>query len=293
MLAVWWSFTGFTLLYVFCRSFSILPTGLLLCFYIVYIMKILITNDDGVTSNGILAVREAVSEFGECTIVAPLTQQSGVGHAITLMKPLRAVPTVLEEDIMAYGVTGTPTDSLIVGALEIMDEKPDLLISGINVGENLSCTITTSGTLGATFEAASLGIPSIAVSLQIDREDLKFRNGVQDIDYSFAIKVLHNVVEKFVERGMPDGVSILNLNIPYNPKSGEVIQSYLANRMYTTGVEKRIDPFGHPYYWIVGDLVDDEEHGSDVHTLRVLNHPTITALSTNLGVDVDLGDWLD
>ncbi len=255
-------------------------------------MKFLITNDDGLTSNGILAVKNAVEGLGETTIAAPLTQQSGVGHAITLMKPLRVYKTKLADGSYGYAVSGTPTDSLIVGAKSIMDEEPDMVISGINIGENLSRSITTSGTLGATFEAASFNIPSIAVSLQIDREDLKFKEGVNEIDYSFAEKILRKLVKNVMKYGMPENVNILNLNIPANPKSEEIIQADLANRMYTTDVEKRVDPYGHPYYWIVGDLINEEGENTDVHALRVLNQPVVTPISTDLNSHEDISKWL-
>ncbi|AWX32905.1 5'/3'-nucleotidase SurE [Methanosphaera sp. BMS] len=256
-------------------------------------MKILITNDDGVTSNGVLAAKDAVKDLGETTVVAPLTQQSGVGHAITLMKALRAMPMTLDDGTDAYAVTGTPTDCVILGSKGLMDDEPDLVISGINIGENLSRSITTSGTLGATFEAAHFGIPAIAVSLQVKHEELKFKDGVNKIDYSHCISILNTLVKKVIEHGMPEGVNILNLNIPAHPDSDEIIQSSFADRMYTTDVEKRIDPYGHPYYWIIGDLISDDQRGSDVHTLRVLNQPSITAISTDMGVDVDLSKWLE
>ena len=145
-------------------------------------MKILITNDDGIHSIGLLAVNNAVKDFGETTIIAPVTQQSGVGHAITLMKPLRAYDTKLKDGTMGYAVTGTPTDCVIIGSQGIMDEQPDLIISGINTGENLAKSITTSGTLGATFEASTFNIPAIAVSIQVIREDIKFKDGAHEID---------------------------------------------------------------------------------------------------------------
>lgn len=255
-------------------------------------MRILITNDDGVTSNGILALYNAVKDLADTTIVAPLHQQSGVGHAITLMKPLRAMPMTIDDNVEAYAVTGTPSDCVIVGSKNLMDEKPDLVISGINVGENLSKSITTSGTLGATFEAAYFGIPAIAVSLQVKREELKFRDGVQNLDYTFAEKIVKKLVKNVLENGMPKGVSILNLNIPAHPESDEIVQVNLAEKMYDTDVEKRIDPYGHPYYWIIGGLIMGEEGENDVHTLRLKNKSTITPLSTDMTCDVDLSHLL-
>lgn len=256
-------------------------------------MKILITNDDGVTSKGIMALNDAVGDLADTMIVAPLHQQSGVGHAITLMKPLRAMNTILDDGTEAYAVTGTPTDCVIVGSKNLMDEEPDLVLSGINVGENLAKSITTSGTLGATFEAAYFGIPAIAVSIQVKQEDIKFKDGIREIDYTNAIRITRKLLEKIIEHGMPKGVDILNLNIPANPESDEIIQAELADKMYDTDVEKRIDPYGNPYYWIVGGLVLDDNENSDVHILRLQNKATITALSTNMATGVDLTKWLN
>ncbi len=256
-------------------------------------MKILITNDDGLSSDGILAVKQAVEDLGETTVVAPQSQQSGVGHAITLMKPLRVFKTKLKDGSYGYAVTGTPTDSLIMGSKFIVEGGPDLVISGINVGENLSRSITTSGTLGATFEAASFKIPSIAVSLEIDREDLKFKNGPEDIDFSFAQKILKKVARNVIKHGMPEGADILNLNIPANPESEEIIQTKLANRMYSTTVEERQDPYGHNYYWIKGDMLKQDGEGTDVNTLHQLHQPVITPLSVDMTADVDVKKWIE
>lgn len=259
----------------------------------IYNMNILITNDDGLMSNGILAARDAIKNLGQTTLVAPASQQSGVGHAITLMKPLRAIKTTLSDETQGYAVTGTPTDCVILAVKNILDEKPDLVISGINIGENLSKSITTSGTLGATFEAAAFGIPAIAVSLEVNREDLKFKNGVNSIDYSHAESIINKLTKKVIKHGMPDGVNILNLNIPANPDSDEIIQANFADKMFSTEVEKRIDPYGHPYYWIVGNLINEEAVGTDVHALRVLNHPVVTPISIDMDAQVDISKWLD
>ncbi len=256
-------------------------------------MRILITNDDGVTSKGIKELNDAVKDLGQTMIVAPAHQQSGVGHAITLMKPLRAIPTKVDDQTEAYAVTGTPTDCVILGAKNLMDEEPDFVISGINIGENLARSITTSGTLGATFEAAYFGIPAIAISIQVKHEDIKFKDGVQTVDYSFAKKIVRKLVKKVIEHGMPEGVNILNLNIPAEPVSDEIVQVKLANKMYDTDVEKRVDPYGHPYYWILGGLIMQEDEDTDVYTLRVKNKSTLTALSTDMTADVDLSKWLE
>lgn len=255
-------------------------------------MNILITNDDGVNSTGIFAVKKAVEEFGETTIVAPMRQQSGVGHGITLGRPLRIFPTVVDEETMCYGVDGTPTDSVIMGVKQILDEKPDLIISGINIGENISKAITTSGTLGATFEAANLGIPAIAVSLQVTEETMKFSDGVDVVDYSPAIRILNKCVKKIVEKGMPEDVEILNLNVPANPVSDEIIQTRFSERMYTTEVEKRFDPYNQEYYWVFNHSIYDDSEGTDIHTVRTLNRPSITPICRDMDAGVDLTGWI-
>ena len=152
-------------------------------------MKALISNDDGITASGILASKKAMEDLCETYVIAPETQQSGIGHALTLYDPLRINEHVLRDGSIGYGVTGTPTDAVTLALFEIMDEKPDIMISGINTGFNIGkAELTTSGTLGAAIEAASFGIPTIAVSQEVTRDDIKFENGANEVDFSFAGK---------------------------------------------------------------------------------------------------------
>jgi len=186
-------------------------------------MKILITNDDGVNSSGIIAARRAVEDLGETIIVAPATQQSGIGHALTLFEPVRVSEVTLRDGSGAYAVSGTPTDAVIIGIFELMDEKPDLVISGINMGENLGKSeLTTSGTIGAAMEAAVHGVPSLAVSLQVRRGDIKFHDGHVDVDFSLAAELTGRVASRILRRGLPEGVDFLNLNVPSHPASDEI-----------------------------------------------------------------------
>ena len=104
---------------------------------------------------------------------------------------------------------------------------------------------------------------------------------------------MHSVVKKIIEHGMPEGADILNINVPAKLKSNKIKQTDLASKMYDTDVEKRIDPYGHPYYWIVGGLLQDDNKDSDVYVLRTENHPTITALSTDMTKKIDLSKWLE
>lgn len=156
-------------------------------------MKILISNDDGINSSGLLASKNAVEPLGETVVVAPSKQQSGIGRALTLFEPLRLNQVVLKDESIGYSVSGTPTDSVTLGLFELMDKKPDLCISGINIGENIGKgELTTSGTLGAAMEAASYGIPTIAISQEVTRGDLKFEERHLEINFEnskeFSIK---------------------------------------------------------------------------------------------------------
>lgn len=243
-------------------------------------MKILITNDDGVNSSGIIAAKDAVESLGECIIVAPATQQSGIGHALTLFEPIRVNDVTLRDCTMAYSVSGTPTDAVILGIFELAEEKPDLVISGINMGENLGKSeLTTSGTIGAAMEAAVHGVPALAVSLQVKRGDIKFHDGHVDIDFSTAKKITYKIAKNILAKGLPEGVDFLNLNIPLHMKKEEIKLTRLGDRMYNVHVQKRLDPRGRPYYWIDGEPAGHDLPGTDVYTLKKENVATLTPLS--------------
>jgi len=258
-------------------------------------MRILITNDDGVNSSGIVAAKRAVEDLGAIDVVAPATQQSGIGHALTLFEPIRVISTTLNDGTQAYSVSGTPTDAVIIGVYEVTDSKPDLVISGINIGENLGKSeLTTSGTIGAAMEAATHGIPAIAVSLQVTRGDIKFHDGHVAVDFRYSEKILKSVVKTVIKKGLPDGADFLNLNIPSHPSSNKVKFTRLGERMYGIHIQKRLDPRGRPYYWIDGDPVENDEYGTDVHTLKNERCPTITPISLDCTSDIEsMNGWMD
>ncbi|MBZ9570501.1 5'/3'-nucleotidase SurE [Methanobrevibacter sp. TMH8] len=258
-------------------------------------MKILISNDDGINSSGILAAKEAVEDLGHVTVVAPSSQQSGIGRALTLFEPLRIAGVQLKDGSRGFSVSGTPTDAVTLGIFELMEEQPTLAIAGINTGENIGKgELTTSGTIGAAMEAASYGIPTIAVSLQVSRGDIKFEDGHVDIDYSFAKEILKKVSKKVVDKGLPDGIDLLNLNIPSHPNSDEIAITTLGERMYNPHIEMRFDPRGKPYYWIDGTPFKGDNEGSDGHALKTLKVPTLTPLSMDFTSNLDsLNKWLD
>lgn len=257
-------------------------------------MKALLSNDDGITASGILASKKAVENLCDTYVVAPETQQSGIGHALTLYEPLRVNEYTLRDGSIGYGVSGTPTDAVTIALFEIMDEKPDLMISGINTGFNLGkAELTTSGTLGAAIEAASFGIPTIAISQEVTRDDIKFEKGKIEIDFDFASKMLNKLAKIVLKKGLPEGIDLLNVNIPANPSDEEFKVVRLGDRMYSPIIQKRQDPRGKPYYWINGEPYELDGPGSDGYELRREQKTTITPIKIDLTSDMSsLKEWL-
>ncbi|MCQ2971165.1 MAG: 5'/3'-nucleotidase SurE [archaeon] len=263
-------------------------------------MNILISNDDGVNAAGILAAKQAVEDLANVYVVAPDKNNSSVGRRISLFKHLKIDSCELEDGSPACSVSGSPADAVIVGADYIMDEKPDLVITGINQGLNISCDITSSGTVCAALEAVSLGIPAIAVSLFIDPKTSykQDENGewYMDYDFNFAKKVLHDLVLKIIDEGFPKGVDLFNLNIPTNYKSQEVKITYLSHKMIDKNVidntnEEKKELFNYPLdenqesddlIMIASDLIKEYEEGSDGYALLVEKCPSLTPLNVNM-----------
>jgi len=228
---------------------------------------ILLTNDDGVYSAGLWAAYQALEPVADVTIVAPAAQQSAVGRSISIFEPIR-VHEVKLEGVKAIAVGGKPTDAVIIG-LYALSINPVLVVSGINIGENLSFeSVMTSGTVGAALEASNQGTPAIAFSLQVEDQGDKFDDPRQSQrSFDEAQRVVRDVVERVLARGFPKGLDVINVNIPSRVKGGYEI-TRLAHKLFHTGVEQRLDPRGRPYYWINGPLVEDAEEGTDVHAIR-------------------------
>ena len=257
--------------------------------------KILLTNDDGVYSTGLKAAYDSVHDLGEVVVVAPNSQKSGVGRGISIFEPLR-VSVANVNGFKAHAVAGTPTDSVIIGIFSIIKEMPDLVVSGFNIGENVSTdTVTTSGTIGAALEAASYGIPSIAASIQVIDEGDKFDDhSTYEYDFDVAVKIVNRVAKKVLEKGLPDGVDLLNINIPTHATMDTEIEiTKLARKIFLTGVEERHDPRGRPYYWINGELIKDAEEGTDVKAVMKNGHVSITPLTLDSTARIDLNEIND
>ncbi len=248
--------------------------------------QILLTNDDGVTSAGLWAAYEAMSSFADVTIIAPSSQQSAVGRSISIFEPIRA-SKIRINGVEAYSVGGKPTDSVIIG-LYGFELKPDLVVSGINIGENLSFeSIMTSGTIGAALEASNQGTPAIAFSLQVEDQGEKFddpRYSGQNFDA--AKKVVADVCLKLLDKGFPANTDVVNVNIPSEITGGYEI-THLAEKLFHTGVERRLDPRGRPYYWINGPLYENAKEGTDVHAIHKRNI-SITPITLDSTAHMDM-----
>jgi 5'-nucleotidase len=197
--------------------------------------RILVTNDDGVRSDGILALARALEPIGEVTIVAPLAEASAIGHALTLRRPLR-LESVGER---TYGVDGTPTDCVNIAVTKVLGGMPDLVVSGINKGYNLGDDVTYSGTVAGALEGALLGIPSLAVSLERSRETF---------DFSQAASAAAAVAAAVLQNGLP-ARTLLNVNVPRRKPKGFKI-TVQARRNHVTSVAEKLDPRQQPYFWI-------------------------------------------
>ncbi len=215
--------------------------------------RILVTNDDGIFSEGIKLLANALSELGEVFVVAPDREQSATGHALTLTRPLRM--TKLEPN--RYAVDGTPTDCVNLALLHLLkDHKPDLVCSGINFGLNLGDDVTYSGTVSATFEGTLLGVPSLAFSQEV-AEGFSFEPAAR-----FAKTLAGLVLD---QRKLPEDL-ILNVNVPAGEIRG-VTFTRLGRRTYQQTVEEKLDPRGRKYYWIAGTPKWKPETGTDYEAI--------------------------
>jgi 5'-nucleotidase len=215
---------------------------------------ILVTNDDGITAPGILALMQTMSRIGEVIVVAPDKPQSGSGHAITINSTLRINKVNIENVSEAYSCSGTPVDCVKMAVNHIMKRKPDLLVSGVNHGPNYSINVIYSGTMSAAVEGALENIPSIGFSLL----DYSI-----DADFECSKVIAETLAKKVLKNGLPQGVC-LNVNIPklhYNEIMGiKVCRQATAN--WEEEFDVRKDPSGKEYFWMTGSF-KNYDSGSD------------------------------
>ena len=225
-------------------------------------MHILITNDDGVYAPGIAALASEMKKLGDVTVVAPASEMSAVGHAITITDPIRVWPHSKNGEFFGYAVRGTPADCVKIAYWALLKgkPKPDLLISGINLGSNTGINTIYSGTVSAATEGAIRRIPSFAISLTTFVEP----------DFSFAAHFARKLGHIVASRGLPPGV-YLNVNVPALPeaqiKGVAITRQGMA--LYEEKFEKRMDPHKRNYYWLTGSKVDIEKD-SDVDDRAII-----------------------
>lgn len=214
--------------------------------------RILITNDDGIFSEGIKLLARALGDLAEVTVVAPDREQSASGHALTLSRPLRMQQT--EPDW--YAVDGTPTDCVNLAVLWLLkDHPPDLVCSGINFGSNLGDDVTYSGTVSATFEGTLLGIPSVAFSQEV----------AQGFAWEPAVRFAKALVETLFMTEVPKDL-LLNVNVPAGDIQG-VSFTKLGRRVYKQSIVEKLDPRGRKYYWIAGTPQWERAEGTDFEAI--------------------------
>lgn len=226
-------------------------------------MRILLTNDDGIYAPGIHAVKKALDPLGEVFMVAPERPRSAAGHSITLHKPLRVTPLTLPNGMQGWAVSGTPTDCVTLGYEIVLENRCDMVVSGINNGPNLGWDLTYSGTVAAAFEGAVLGIPAIAASVTAQ--------GVpgDSIDFQPAAAFIAELVQRLLVDPMPIH-TFLNVNVPHVPADqiAGVNITHQGRREYVDRIEMRLDPNGRPYYWQGGSIREDTpDPRSDVHAI--------------------------
>lgn len=223
-------------------------------------INILLTNDDGIYAEGLLALKSALESVGTVHVVAPDRPRSASGHSITLHKPLRISKVRLPDGSCGYATNGTPSDCVSLGVLDIAGAKVDIVLSGINRGPNLGWDLTYSGTVSAAMEAVMIGIPAIAVSIASYDDD---------ISYDYAAEFAAHLARLHLTHELPPD-TLLNVNVPNQPAEyiAGIEVTRQGKRRYSGKVDKRIDPMGRAYYWLGGNAaIDDLEEGTDVKAI--------------------------
>jgi len=234
---------------------------------------VLVSNDDGIFADGLnFLCRELVNEF-DIVVVAPDSERSNVGHAITLSMPLKVEEVKLPCGITGYSVNGMPADCIKIAVSSLLNRKPDIVISGINLGSNLGIDVLYSGTVSAATEAVILGIPSFAISLDT----------LENPDFSYAARFA-KAFAGFIIKERLLGNIVLNVNVPNVKPFGVKVVPFSKAR-YKERFEKRINPRKKVYYWLTGEFM--EENDIEDSDIRALKDGFITVTPLN----IDLTDY--
>ena len=236
-------------------------------------MLVLLTNDDGIFAPGLAAMERALRGFADVAVVAPSTEQSGVGHAITFLTPLTAKEVFAGDLRRGWAVDGSPADAVKLGISEFCSRRPDLVISGINSGLNAGINVLYSGTVAAAIEGAFFGITSMAVSLEWD----------DHADFDRAAVIGAAVIRQVLER-RPAAGSLFNINIPTRALAGgaELRVVPMSVARYGEAFERRVDPRGRSYWWATNDPPPPPSPGESDVTALAAGHVTLTPLDYDL-----------
>lgn len=257
--------------------------------------QILLTNDDGIRSPGLWAAAEALSTIGYVTVAAPREQSSAMGRSMpttsdgTICK--ETVP-INGEDWDAYAVGGSPAQAVQHGILRILDIKPDLVVSGINYGENLAFGVSVSGTVGAAMEGAAFGIPSLALSLETEKKDhLSYSD---EVDFSSAAYFTAFFAQKLLEKEFPPSSCLMKVDVPRNatPETAWQIARLSPNRYYHPLAGEKT-PWDQPHKldYKIGVNWDIEPEGTDVYVMYRRREVAVTPLTLDFTARVDLGEF--
>ncbi len=248
-------------------------------------MLILLTNDDGITAPGLVAIHRELSTLGQVHVVAPQTVQSATGHGVTLSAPLLTSQVTVEGAFTGTAVAGSPADCVKLAVTQILPRKPDLVVSGINSGANVGINVVYSGTVAAAIEAAFLGLPSIALSLYLRKQI--------PTDYPRAAGWSRKVIEQCLSNGLKAG-EVVSVNLPAraageSPLGTRIVRQ--CTRPWVDTYEKRQDPKGRDYYWNVSEFtLDNTDADTDVAALRE-GYITVTPLQFDLTCHATAKRW--
>src|SRR5579863_119479 len=230
---------------------------------------VMVTNDDSVQSEGIISLARAVAKHADVIIVAPEQPQSATALSLTFHKPLR-VAKVRRGEFECYAVSGSPGDCVMIGVNKVLPRRPDLVVSGINIGDNNTFQdILASGTVAAALESAITGIPAIAFSMGVSGESL-FALEYDQPDFTNAGIIAGEIIRDVLENGMPEGAEVLNVNFPLKVQPWTPIKlTEVGRRKYTDKVMVRRDPRGRPYYWLFGERLSSFPERTDAEAVLV------------------------
>ena len=236
-------------------------------------MHILITNDDGIHAPGIISLKNALNEVGDVLVVAPETERSAVGHAITLSDPLRVIEIEKNGSFFGFAVNGTPADCVKLGLRCLADKPVDIVVSGINLGPNTATNIIYSGTVSAAAEAVIMGVPGLAISVA----------SFDTPEFEYAALLAQKLTRLIIKNGLPEG-TLLNVNVP--PVKEKDIRGIVIARQgkgrFEEFFDKRVDPNNRTYYWLAGKRMNiDEDDDVDEVVIRQ-NKVAITPIRYDL-----------